>query len=138
MSHNHEATVACMHLAAMPSPPTEFPLSVTAAGAVNNKASQRASTRLRSATGTNSSKKYDANELRHQHADEHGNVGQQVRLTMEDLDHLDFILQAPLGAAMDESPLHIWASDGKYSIGRKWSVKFDNTCSSSLRLWLLG
>jgi Tubulin binding cofactor C len=107
VSHNHDATVACMHLAAMPSPPTELPLSVTAAGTVNNKASQLASTRLRSATGTNSSKKYDADELRRQHADEHGNVGMQVRLTMEDLDHLDFILQPPLGGAMDEPPLRM-------------------------------
>ena len=68
-----------MHLAAMP-PPTESVL-------------------LRN--------KIDANELRRQHNDEHGSVGLSVRLTMEDLERLDLILQPPMGGNMSDPPLKL-------------------------------
>lgn len=78
---NHDATHDCMHLAAMPSTEGAFP-----------------STR---------SAKIDANELRRLHNDEHGSVGLSVRLTMEDLEHLDLILQPPMGGSMTDPPLKL-------------------------------
>jgi hypothetical protein len=59
-------------------------------------------------TATNASRRtYDADEIRRLHDDEHGNVGLQVRLTMEDLECLDFILQPPKGGMVDEPCIRI-------------------------------
>jgi Tubulin binding cofactor C len=86
VSHNKEAQGACLHLAAMP--PTD--------AAIHLRSSANSKTPYYSA----STQKYDANEIRRWHNDEHGNVGLQVRLTMEDLDALDFLLQPPHGGLM--------------------------------------
>lgn len=96
ISHNHEATVACMHLAAMPAP-AEAPTASS-----NNNNNFNTANRLRSSTTASTTKKYDANDLRRQHDDEHGNVGLQVRLTMEDLERLDLVLQPPAGGGIDD------------------------------------
>lgn len=49
----------------------------------------------------------DSNELRRQHNDEHGSVGLPVRLSLEDLDKLDLVLQPPKGGEMDAQPLKV-------------------------------
>lgn len=85
LSHNKEAQGACLHLAAMP--PNDAALHLRSS--TNYKTFYSASTQ-----------KYDANEIRRWHNDEHGNVGLQVKLTMEDLDALDFLLQPPRGGSM--------------------------------------
>lgn len=82
--HNPEAVRACMHLAAIPSPPPGLPTQA------RHKAA-----------------KYSADELRRQHDDEHGNVGASVQLTMEDLERLHLVLQPPQGGGIDDPPLKI-------------------------------
>jgi len=75
-----------MHLAAIPSPvPTPTP----------------------DKTRRQSWKRHSADEIRRQHDDEHGNVGLSVRLTMEDLERLHFLLQPQRGGGMEEPPLRI-------------------------------
>jgi hypothetical protein len=103
-----------MHLAAMPSltDPPQLSLSATLTShqANSNSASlansNTGNSRLRSSL-TVTTKKYDANELRRQHDDEHGNVGLAVRLTMEDLERLDLVLQPPAGGGVDDPPLKL-------------------------------
>ncbi|KAG7340060.1 tubulin binding cofactor C [Nitzschia inconspicua] len=86
--HNPDAVRACMHLAAIPSPP---PPPVT----------ERAYRHRTPYT------RYSADDLRRQHDDEHGNVGLQVRLNMEDLERLHFWLQPAAGGSVDDPPLKI-------------------------------
>jgi len=81
IASNPDATHSCMHLSAIP--PTEGAFPSTRGG------------------------KIDANELRRQHNDEHGSVGLSVRLTMEDLERLDLILQPPLGGNLNSPPLKL-------------------------------
>jgi hypothetical protein len=92
VSHNPEAVRACMHLAAIPSPAPTPP-----------------SDRLR-----RNRIRHSPEELRRQHDDEHGNVGLNVRLTMEDLERLHLVLQLPSGGGIDDPPLRIgeflWSS----------------------------
>jgi TBCC domain-containing protein 1 len=58
--------------------------------------------------------RYSADEIRRQHDDEHGNVGLNVRLNMEDLERLHLWLQPPSGGGVDDPPLRIadylWSS----------------------------
>jgi TBCC domain-containing protein 1 len=54
-----------------------------------------------------SNRNYDVDDIRRLHDDEHGNIGIQVRLTMEDLECLDFILQPPNGGMIDEPCVRI-------------------------------
>ena len=86
-----------MHLAAIPSPPP---------APVSEK-----SYRHRTASPYN---RYSADDLRRQHDDEHGNVGLSVRLSMDDLERLNFWLQPPSGGGVDDPPLRIgeflWSS----------------------------
>jgi hypothetical protein len=93
VSHNPDAVRACMHLAAIPSPPPAPP---------SEKSRRTAYTR------------YSADELRRHHDDEHGNVGLSVRLSMEDLERLHFWLQPPSGGGVDDPPLkigeYLWSS----------------------------
>ena len=78
-----------MHLAAIPSPPP---------GPVDGK--------FRKSYGP-AHMRYSADDLRRQHDDEHGNVGLQVKMSMEDLERLNFWLQPPSGGGVDDSPLKI-------------------------------
>lgn len=96
VSHNPDALVACMHLAALPAPP-EHDLSD---GSTTNPNNWRVK-------NTAHSKQYSANDIRRQHDDEHESVGLQVRLTMEDLERLDLIFQPPAGGGIDDPPLKI-------------------------------
>jgi Tubulin binding cofactor C len=93
VSHNPDAVRACMHLAAIPSPAPSPP-------AENSRRP--------------SWKRYSTGEIHRQHDEEHGNVGLSVRLTMEDLERLHFLLQPQAGGGIDEPPLKIgeflWAS----------------------------
>lgn len=93
VSHNPDAVRACMHLAAIPSPPPAPP---------SERSRRTAYTR------------YSADDLRRQHDDEHGNVGLSVRLSMEDLERLHFWLQPPSGGGVDDPPLkigeYLWSS----------------------------
>jgi len=86
VSHNPDAVRACMHLAAIPSPAPTPP-----------------SERTRRPTW----KRHSADEIRRQHDDEHGNVGLSVRLNMEDLERLHFLLQPQAGGGIDDPPLKI-------------------------------
>eukprot|EP00529_Nitzschia_sp_RCC80_P017233 CAMPEP_0113519060 /NCGR_PEP_ID=MMETSP0014_2-20120614/43318_1 /TAXON_ID=2857 /ORGANISM="Nitzschia sp." /LENGTH=830 /DNA_ID=CAMNT_0000416753 /DNA_START=154 /DNA_END=2646 /DNA_ORIENTATION=- /assembly_acc=CAM_ASM_000159 len=87
-SHNADAVRACMHLAAIPSPPP---------APISDKYRRTTSPYTR----------YSPDELRRQHDDEHGNVGLSVRLNMEDLERLHFWLQPPSGGAVDDAPIKI-------------------------------
>jgi hypothetical protein len=75
-----------MHLAAIPSPPPPPP-----------------SDRMR----RNRYTRYSADDIRREHDEEHGNVGLGVKLTMEDLERLNFWLQPPSGGGVDDPPLKI-------------------------------
>jgi len=74
--HNSDALRACMHLAALPVPQAH-----------------------------QSSQPLDSEEIRRRHEEEHGKVGTSVRLCMEDLARLHFILQPPSGGGVDDPPL---------------------------------
>ena len=101
VSHNQDAVRACMHLAAIPSPPP---------APINEKNYHRHHHRSHSNPYT----RYSADDLRRQHDEEHGNVGLQVRLTMEDLERLHFWLQPASGGGVDDPPLkigeYLWSS----------------------------
>lgn len=75
VSHSSDAVRACMHLSAIQHHPEN--------------------TRLYS-TG---------DDIRRQHEEEHGNVGLNVHLTMEDLERLHFWLQPPSGGGVDDPPI---------------------------------
>jgi Tubulin binding cofactor C len=113
LSHNKEAQGACLHLAAMPPNDTAMHLR----SAANPKTIYSASTQ-----------KYDANEIRRWHNDEHGNVGLQVRLTMEDLDSLDFLLQPPLGGPILRQDDDDMAPMQNHRMGEFiWSLFYDES-----------
>lgn len=84
VSHNAEAVRACMHLAAIPSPAPPPPMATR-----------------------RSSHQHSSEELRRQHDEEHGSVGLEVRLTLDDLERLHFFVQQPSGGGVDEAPLNI-------------------------------
>lgn len=98
VSHNPDAVRACMHLAAIPSPAPQPP---------SEKQQQHQHRRP-------TWKRYSADEIRLEHDDEHGNVGLSVRLTMEDLERLHFLLQPQSGGGIEDPPLKIgeflWSS----------------------------
>ena len=81
-----------MHLAAIPSPPPPPPEKIR----------------------RNAWFRYSADEIRREHDGEHGNVGLNVRLTMEDLERLNLWLQPPSGGGIDDPPLkigdYLWSS----------------------------
>lgn len=56
----------------------------------------------------------DASVIEKWHNEEHGNVGIGMRLTMEDLEKLHFMLQPPSGGGVDDGPLdvgrHVWST----------------------------
>ena len=83
---------ACMHLAAIPSPAPLPPEKIR----------------------RNAWFRYSADEIRREHDGEHGNVGLDVRLTMEDLERLNLWLQPPSGGGIDDPPLkigdYLWSS----------------------------
>jgi len=80
--HNQEAVNACMHLAALPSPPWLPPAE-------------------------NRNRNYRVDEIRRQHDDEHGQVGLNVHLSLEDLERLHLVLQPPQGGGIDDPPLRL-------------------------------
>jgi TBCC domain-containing protein 1 len=92
ISHNPDAFRACMHLAAIPSP----------SGSRNSGVGKSAGAAGRR-TNAPANHQYSAEELQRQH----GNVGLNVLLTMEDLERLDFLFQPPAGGGIDEPPLRI-------------------------------
>ncbi len=49
----------------------------------------------------------DADEILRRHDEEHGDFGLQVTLTTEDLERLNFVLQAPSGGLIDDPPMYI-------------------------------
>lgn len=49
----------------------------------------------------------DVDEILHRHNEEHGEVGLHVQLTTEDIERLNFILQAPSGGLIDDRPMFI-------------------------------
>ena len=83
---------ACMHLAAIPSTAPLPPEKIR----------------------RNAWFRYSADEIRREHDGEHGNVGLDVRLTMEDLERLNLWLQPPSGGGIDDPPLkigdYLWSS----------------------------
>lgn len=122
VSNNPESIRALMHLAAIPAPPGQMQQSSLATSAAASstdrsgisKINRNRSNSTSSNNSTGSVTKYSANDIRRQHDDEHGNVGLNVRLTIEDIEHLDFLLQLPSGGGMDEPPLRlgefVWSS----------------------------
>lgn len=81
--HNQEAVNACMHLAALPSPPIMPP--------------------ERSTTPT----EYRPDDICREHEEEHGQVGLNVHLSLDDLERLNLILQPPQGGGIDDPPLRL-------------------------------
>mmetsp|Transcript_534 Transcript_534/g.932 ORF Transcript_534/g.932 Transcript_534/m.932 type:complete len:955 (-) Transcript_534:131-2995(-) len=49
----------------------------------------------------------DTEEILRRHDDEHGKYGLEVRMTVEDLERLNLIIQAPSGGIIDDPPLYI-------------------------------
>ena len=49
----------------------------------------------------------DADKMLRCHDEEHGDIGLQVHLTTDDLERLNFILQAPSGGLIDDPPMYI-------------------------------
>jgi len=49
----------------------------------------------------------DADEILRRHDEEHGDFGLNVNLTTEDLERLNFVLQAPSGGIIDDPPMYI-------------------------------
>ena len=88
--HNHEAVLACIHLASLPSRPPAPPS--------NDRMLRRTSSRQN---------KYSAEELRRQHDEEHGHAGVNVQLTLDDLERLNLTLQPPQGGGIDDPPLRM-------------------------------
>lgn len=81
--HNTEAVNACMHLAALPSPPW----MPTGQGLA--------------------SREYNVDEIYRQHEEEHGQVGLTVQLSLEDLERLHLVFQPPQGGGIDDPPLRL-------------------------------
>jgi len=50
---------------------------------------------------------FDADEILRCHDEEHGDIGLRVHLTNDDLERLNFVLQAPHGGLIDDPPLFI-------------------------------
>ena len=70
-----------MHLAALPAPPFLPP--------------------------ERSTQEYRLEEIRRQHEEEHGQVGLNVHLSLEDLERLHLVLQPPQGGGIDDPPLRL-------------------------------
>jgi hypothetical protein len=83
VSHNPDAVRACILLAAIPS---------------SNFGELNRSTR---------NKRYSTEDIRRQHDEEHGTVGINVRLAMDDLERLHLVLQPANGGGIDDPPLRI-------------------------------
>jgi hypothetical protein len=49
----------------------------------------------------------DTAEISQRHEEEHGDYGLNVRMTVEDLERLNLVLQAPSGGLIDDPPLYI-------------------------------
>ena len=49
----------------------------------------------------------DADEILRRHDEEHGELGLQVQLSSDDLERLNFILQAPNGGLIDDAPMYM-------------------------------
>ncbi|CAB9514354.1 TBCC domain containing 1 [Seminavis robusta] len=107
VSHNPDAVRACMHLAAIPSPAPTPPMEDA-----------------RRPTW----KRYSTGEIHRHHDEEHGSVGLSVRLTMEDLERLHFLLQPQGGGGIDEPPLRI----GEFLWGSLYSSPVPPTASIPL------
>lgn len=73
-----------MHLAALSSPPPQ--------------PSRRTSSNR---------KRYSLQDIRRQHDEEHGQVGLNVRLTLDDLERLQLVLQPPQGGGIDDPPIRM-------------------------------
>jgi len=84
--HNQDAVNACIHLASLAAPPPPPP-----------------SDRLRRSNRI----KYSPDELHRQHDEEHDQVGLNVRLSMDDLERLQLMLQPPQGGGIDDPPVRI-------------------------------
>ena len=91
--HNQEAVNACMHLAALPAPPLVPP--------------GRSTHTHTHTTTTTEEGEYRLDEIRRQHEEEHGQVGLNVQMSLEDLERLHLILQPPQGGGIDDPPLRL-------------------------------
>ena len=56
---------------------------------------------------SNTSSTSDVVLLEKRHTEEHGTVGMGVRLTLEDLERLQFVLQPPSGGGVDNAPIEV-------------------------------
>mmetsp|Transcript_6425 Transcript_6425/g.18952 ORF Transcript_6425/g.18952 Transcript_6425/m.18952 type:complete len:805 (+) Transcript_6425:122-2536(+) len=86
VSHNIDAVRATIHLAAIPPPEPS------------------------SSTQHFRRKRYvqhSAEEIQREHDEEHGNIGLNIKLTMDDLERLHFTMRPPSGGGIDDPPLQI-------------------------------
>lgn len=111
VSENPRAFQACTHLGAIPSSPQWLAARRTTTTSSPAAASASPSSLRHS---HHHHQRYSTSEIRRQHDDEHGNVGLNVNLTLDDIEKLEFILQAPHGGHIDDPPLklgeYIWNS----------------------------
>jgi Tubulin binding cofactor C len=68
---------------------------------------QRLSLHRKSSSATAAHLRYSTDDLRRQHEEEHGQVGLNVQLTVEDLERLNLMLQPPQGGGIDDAPLRV-------------------------------
>lgn len=94
--HNADAVRACIQLADVPQTDLEY-------ADFRSNPNSRGSLLFLS----NPQNRPDSEELRERHEEEHGAIGLDVRLTLDDLERLNFILQAPSGGLIDEAPFRI-------------------------------
>jgi Tubulin binding cofactor C len=110
--HNQDAVNACMHLAALPSP-SHYHHSASGSsmmlGGSGRSSHHHHHGRLHrsSSPATAAHLRYSTDDLRRQHEEEHGQVGLNVQLTVEDLERLNLMLQPPQGGGIDDAPLRV-------------------------------
>ena len=126
VSHSPDAVRASMHLAAVPSP---SPSQASAMVAVANSSAGSSSTSSAMRRSSTNRTKYSAEEIRRQHDEEHGSIGLNVQLTMDDLEHLHLVIQPPMGGGIDDPPLKI----GEYVFKKVYHTVPPPTATLSLK-----
>ena len=82
------------------------PRNLDACKAVTNLAMQQSSASSKPSMPVNIAD-VDIRRIEQDHVQEHGNIGLNIKLTLEELDRLNLIMQAPNGGPVEEAPIAI-------------------------------
>jgi TBCC domain-containing protein 1 len=82
------------------------PRNLDACKAVTNLAMQQSGASSKSSMPVNIAD-VDIRRVEQDHVQEHGNIGLNIKLTLEELDRLNLIMQAPNGGPVEEAPIAI-------------------------------